>query len=61
MSPLGTIRTMLGISATTVLAGIGIAASGDSLVGGLITVPALLLLIYGLHRLGRSGADEPMF
>lgn len=60
MSSLPTVRALLGIGVTTVLVGIGLAASGDSLLGGMVTVPSLVVLIYALHRFGRSGADEPL-
>ncbi len=53
-------RSLLAIGATTVLVGIAVAVTRDPLFGGAITVPSLVLLIYGLHRFGRSGADEPL-
>ena len=60
MNALSTVRTLIGVGATTVLAGIGLAASGESVIGGLVTVPSLVLLIYALHRFGRSGPDDPL-
>lgn len=51
-------RTLLAVGATTVLVGIAIAATGDPPTGGVITVLSLVLLIYGLHRFGRTGPDE---
>ena len=38
MSSLPTVRTLLGIGVTTVLVGIGLAASGDSVLGGVVPV-----------------------
>jgi hypothetical protein len=51
-------RSLIRIAATTALAGIGLAATGDAGLGALFTLPSLILLIYGLHRFGRSGPDE---
>jgi hypothetical protein len=53
-------RTLLAVGATTVLVGIALAATGDPSTGGVVTVLSLVLLIYGLHRFGRSGADEAL-
>lgn len=53
-------RSLLGLGSTTVLVGIAAAVTTDPLVGGLITLPSLVILIYGLHRFGRSGPDAPM-
>ena len=50
-------RSLLGLGATTVLVGIATAVTTDPLWGGLVTVPSLALLVYGLHRFGRSGPD----
>jgi hypothetical protein len=50
-------RSLIGIAATTALAGIGLAATGDSGLGAWVTLPSLFALIYGLHRFGRSGPD----
>jgi len=60
VSALGTVRSLIAIGATTVLAGIGLAASGESAIGGLVAVPSLVLLIYALHRFGRTGPDDPV-
>ncbi|MBK7581774.1 MAG: hypothetical protein IPI67_16395 [Myxococcales bacterium] len=57
---MGNPRSLLGIGVTTVLVGIAIAATGDPLSGGVVTVTSLVLLIYALHRLGRSGPDAPL-
>lgn len=56
----GGIRTLIGAAATALLAGIGLAATGESLLGGLVVVPSLVLLIYALHRFGRTGPDDPI-
>lgn len=53
-------RTLLALGATTVLVGIAAAFTSDPLIGGVVTVASLALLIFGLHRFGRSGPDEPM-
>ncbi len=55
---MGNPRSLLAIGVTTVLVGIAIAATGDPPTGGVVTVPSLVLLIYGLHRFGRTGPDE---
>ena len=55
---MGNPRTLLSIGVTTVLVGIAIAATGDPPTGGVVTVLSLALLIYGLHRFGRTGPDE---
>jgi hypothetical protein len=56
----GSVRALIAVGVTTVLAGIGLAASGESAIGGLVAVPSLVLLIYALHRFGRSGPDDPI-
>jgi hypothetical protein len=53
-------RSLIGIGAITVLAGIGLAATGDASLGALLTLPSLVLLIYALHRFGRTGPDAPI-
>lgn len=59
--PVGTAgaRSLLGAGATSVLVGIGLSAGGSPELGSWITVGALVLMIYGLHRFGRSGPDAP--
>ncbi|GMV12965.1 MAG: hypothetical protein HS104_08440 [Polyangiaceae bacterium] len=57
---MGNPRSLLAIGATTVLAGIAIAATGDPTSGGVVTVLSLVLLIYALHRFGRSGPDPEL-
>ncbi len=53
-------RSLIGIGATAVLFGIALSASGDSFTGAVLTLSSLLVLIYALHRFGRSGPDEPL-
>ncbi len=60
MSTLRSIRSLLALGATTVLVGIGLAATGESLLGGLVVVPSLVLMVYALHRFGRTGPDESL-
>jgi hypothetical protein len=51
-------RSIIAVAATTALAGIGLAATGQSSLGAVVTLPSLIGLIYGLHRFGRSGPDD---
>ncbi len=60
MSSLRRVRSLLALGATSVLAGIALAATGEPLLGGIVVVPSLVLLVYALHRFGRSGPDEPI-
>lgn len=53
-------RTLVAVGVTTVLVGIGLAATGDATLGAWITLPSLILLVYALHRFGRSGPDGPL-
>jgi hypothetical protein len=50
-------RVLIGVGVTTVLVGIALSASGDPDKGAIVTLASLLLLIYALHRFGRSGPD----
>jgi hypothetical protein len=50
-------RLLIGIGVTTVLVGIALASSGDPDTGAVVTLASLLVLIYALHRFGRSGPD----
>lgn len=52
-------RLLIGVGVTTVLLGIALAASGDPDKGAVVTLASLLLLLYALHRFGRSGPDTP--
>ncbi|MEB2313604.1 MAG: hypothetical protein OZ921_15730 [Sorangiineae bacterium] len=51
-------RSLLAFAATAALVGIGWSVSGGQAAGAWITVLALALLIYALHRYGRTGADD---
>ncbi len=57
---MGNPRSLLAIGTTTVLVGIAVAATGDPTSGGVVTVVSLVLLIYGLHRFGRTGPDPEL-
>jgi hypothetical protein len=64
MSPLPaserTTRSLLAFSATAALLGIAFSASGGQDLGSVISVAGVLLMVYALHRFGRSGPDEPI-
>lgn len=49
------IRVGAGASA----AGIALAAAGDEAIARWLTLGGLLVLVLGLHRFGRLGADPP--
>ncbi|MGE0327814.1 MAG: hypothetical protein AB7S68_36215 [Polyangiaceae bacterium] len=53
-------RRVLAIGASLTLVGIGLSVTASQALGAWITVGALLVLLYGLHRLGRLGPDEPL-
>lgn len=53
-------RTLLAVTATIALVGIALSVVGDAGSGAWLTVGALVGLIVALHRLGRTGADEPL-
>jgi len=55
------VRALVGGSATATLIGIAFAAAGEQTLGGWICVLSLVCLIYGVHKLGRLGADELVF
>ncbi len=59
-SDLGRARLLIGAGVTSVLLGIGLAASGDPDIGAVITLASLVMLIYALHRFGRSGPDATL-
>jgi hypothetical protein len=52
-------RSLMGAGVTAALLGIALSAGRSPELGSWVTVTALLLLIYALHRFGRSGADAP--
>lgn len=51
-------RSVLVLAATGLLLGIALGVSNSRL-SPWVTLPALALLIYAMHRLGREGADPP--
>jgi len=53
MSPL---RAM-GFGAAVACAGILVGATGSGTAGAIVTLAGWLMLVWGLHRFGRSGAD----
>ena len=53
-------RSLLALAATGVALGIGLSVSGSHGLGAWLTVAALVLLVFALHRLGRSGPDAPI-
>jgi hypothetical protein len=52
-----TIRRRLALYAATTLVGIVWSVVADSTVGGVITLGSLTMLIWTLHRFGRTGPD----
>jgi hypothetical protein len=52
-------RRLLAGAATTALIGIALCAGGEQAIGSYVTVAALLALIWGVHRFGRTGPDGP--
>ncbi|MCA9598113.1 MAG: hypothetical protein KC776_32600 [Myxococcales bacterium] len=53
-------RNTIALAATLTLIGIALSASGNASVGAWVTLVGLVMVIYGLHRFGRTGADEPL-
>ncbi len=53
-------RSLLAFAATGVAVGIALSVSGSHDLGAWVTIGALALLVYALHRLGRSGPDAPL-
>lgn len=53
-------RRVLAIGASLTLAGIALSVTTSQALGSWLTVGALLVMLYGLHRLGRLGPDEPL-
>jgi hypothetical protein len=49
-------RSRLAKSATAVLVGIALSTAVDPSLGGWVTVGSVLLLIWNLHRFGRTGS-----
>lgn len=53
-------RTLLRVAGTTAAVGILLASAGDESLARWITIAGLVLLVAGLHRFGRLGADGPL-
>jgi hypothetical protein len=53
-------RTLLRIATTTAAVGVSLASAGDEGLARWLTVAGLVLLVAGLHRFGRLGADAPL-
>jgi hypothetical protein len=51
---------MLAAAATLTTFGIGLSAAENEDIGKWVTLTGLALLLYGLHRFGRTGPDEPI-
>ncbi|HEY8944353.1 MAG TPA: hypothetical protein VIM73_08825 [Polyangiaceae bacterium] len=51
------VRALLRVAGTSTGVGLLLAAAGDASLARWITVLGLVLLVVGLHRLGRLGAD----
>jgi hypothetical protein len=54
------VRVLLRVAGTTTAVGILLAAAGDESLARWLTLVGLVLLVVGLHRLGRLGADPPL-
>lgn len=52
-------RTVLRVAGPTTALGILLASAGDPALARWLTVIGLGLLVVGLHRFGRLGADDP--
>jgi hypothetical protein len=51
-------RTLIGVSATLALVGIALSTVDAQAIGGWLAIGSLVVLIWGLHRFGRTGPDE---
>jgi hypothetical protein len=49
----------LTVGAIGICAGIALSITGAEDVGAVLTLAGVLLLLWGLHRFGRLGADPP--
>ena len=49
----------LTVGAIGICAGIAFSITGSEDVGAVLTLAGVLLLLWGLHRFGRLGADPP--
>ncbi len=50
-------RRQVGIGATLALVGIALSASETPDIGAWTTLAGLVVMIWGVHRFGRSGTD----
>lgn len=51
-------RTLIGVSATLALVGIALSTVDAQAIGGWLAVGSLVVLVWSLHRFGRTGPDE---
>jgi hypothetical protein len=51
-------RTLLAAGLTAVVVGIALSVTDSAALGSWLTVGALVLVILGLHRFGRTGPDR---
>lgn len=51
-------RTLLAAGLTAVVVGIALSVMDSAALGSWLTVGALVLVILGLHRFGRTGPDR---
>jgi hypothetical protein len=51
------LRTRLALFAASTLVGIGLSVLWSEALGSVVTVGSLVLLIWTLHRFGRTGPD----
>jgi hypothetical protein len=58
--PESRLRSLIAVGASVTLIGIALAASENQQIGGWLTLAGLIALVYGLHRYGRSGPDDPI-
>jgi hypothetical protein len=49
------IRNRLAVSATVTVAGVALSTAVDQSLGGYVTVFGIVMLIFSLHRFGRTG------
>lgn len=54
-------RSLLGLSVTTLALGIALSTAESQALGSWLAVGSLVLLVFAIHRLGRSGPDGPSF
>jgi hypothetical protein len=50
-------RRRLAVSATLTVVGIAVSVLGDETVGGVLTVCSVAMLVFALHRFGRTGPE----